>query len=94
MKQFYKDFGFIIGFMIMDLIIQASFGKKVEKYFLLITLFSMVLFNSEKFIDFLQNNFMKTGDTKEAGRSTTHTSSSGITHGGAGGSFENSAGKF
>lgn len=97
MKQFYKDFGFVIGFMIMTLIIQASFGEKVEKYFLLITLLSMLLVNSDKFISFLQNNFMKTGTgtVKENGGSTTHTSSSGQTHGGSGGTFvSNSGGSF
>lgn len=57
MKQFYKDFKFIIGFMVLTLVVQMVAGEKAQRYFLLITLLGMVLMNAEKFNEFLDNTF-------------------------------------
>lgn len=63
MKQFYKDFGFIIGFLIMSLIIEMAFGEKVQFYFLILVLFSMVILNSTNFVSFVDEKFtLKTVD--------------------------------
>lgn len=55
MKKFYDDFGFIIGFMFLTLIFSTAFGEKATQYFLLLTLVSMILFNSQKFITFFNS---------------------------------------
>lgn len=57
MKNFYEDFGSILGFMIMTLIIEISFGEKVERYWLLLILFGMVILNYNKFTNFLTKYF-------------------------------------
>lgn len=88
-KQFYSEFGKIIGFMVMTLVIEMTMGQKVEKYWLILILLGMVLLNSEKFNNFLKDKFnlSKTETTDTTNQSTTHTSSSGTTHGGAGRAF-------
>ena len=63
MKQFYNDFKFIIGYMVLTLLVLMTAGDKAERYFLLITLLGMVLINSESITDFLDKNF--TLETKE-----------------------------
>ena len=47
MKDFYEDFSFIIGFMILCLLVLMSFGEKSERGFLLTTLFGMVILNAD-----------------------------------------------
>ena len=57
MKDFYDDFGFIIGFMVLCLLVLLAFGQKAEKYFLLVVLLSMVLLRSEDIVNFMDKNF-------------------------------------
>ena len=48
-ETIYKKLGFIIGFMILTLIISMAFGEKAQRYFLLTTLFSVIILNVESF---------------------------------------------
>lgn len=57
MQQFYKDFGFIIGFMILCLLVSMAFGEKAERGFLLTTLFGMVILNVDAVNSFLNEKF-------------------------------------
>ena len=57
MKEFYKDFGFIIGFMILCLLVVMGFGEKAERGFLLTTLFGMVILNADSVITFINDKF-------------------------------------
>ena len=61
MQQFYKDFGFIIGFMILCLLVSMAFGEKAERGFLLTTLFGMVILNADSMITFLNDKFKVKG---------------------------------
>ena len=86
MKEFYNDFGFIIAFLIMVLIIGVIGGEKVTKWFLYLVLFSMIILNADKAIELLKGAFTlnesSSSTTSDPLRSTTHTSQSGQTHGG------------
>ena len=57
MQEFYKDFGFIIGFMILCLLVVMAFGEKAERGFLLTTLFGMVILNADSVISFINDKF-------------------------------------
>ena len=57
MKDFYEDFGFIIGFMILCLLVLMTFGEKSERGFLLTTLFGMVILNADSVITFFSEKF-------------------------------------
>ena len=57
MQEFYKDFGFIIGFMILCLLVVMAFGEKAERGFLLTTLFGMVILNVDAVVQFLNDKF-------------------------------------
>ena len=57
MQEFYKDFGFIIGFMILCLLVVMAFGEKAERGFLLATLFGMVILNADSVITFINDKF-------------------------------------
>lgn len=57
MQQFYKDFGFIIGFMILCLLVSMAFGEKSERGFLLTTLFGMVILNADNVMTFFSEKF-------------------------------------
>ena len=57
MQEFYKDFGFIIGFMILCLLVVMAFGEKAERGFLLTTLFGMVILNVDAVSRFLNDKF-------------------------------------
>ena len=57
MKDFYEDFGFIIGFMILCLLVLMAFGEKAERGFLLTTLFGMVILNADSVIAFINDKF-------------------------------------
>ena len=48
-ETIYKKLGFIIGFMVLTLIISMAFGEKAQRYFLLTTLFSVIILNVESF---------------------------------------------
>lgn len=57
MKEFYSDFGKIIGFMVMTLVVEMVFGQKIERYWLLLILAGMILLNYDTFNTFLQEKF-------------------------------------
>ena len=57
MKDFYEDFGFIIGFMILCLLVLMAFGEKSERGFLLTTLFGMVILNADSVMSFFSEKF-------------------------------------
>ena len=57
MKDFYEDFSFIIGFMILCLLVFMAFGEKSERGFLLTTLFGMVILNADSVMTFFSEKF-------------------------------------
>ena len=57
MKQFYNDFTFIIGFMVLTLIVEMSMGEKAEWYWLLLVLISMVLVNVDDLTSWVDDTF-------------------------------------
>lgn len=57
METFYNDFGFIIGFMVLSLLVLLAFGAKAEKWFLLMILFSMILIKSDAVVKFMDTHF-------------------------------------
>ena len=57
MKEFYEDFSFIIGFMILCLLVLMTFGEKSERGFLLTTLFGMVILNADSVMTFFSEKF-------------------------------------
>lgn len=57
MQTFYKDFGFVIAFMILTLVIEMSMGEKAQLYFLLLVLFSMIVINADDFNKFVDKYF-------------------------------------
>ena len=57
MNDFYEDFGFIIGFMILCLLVLMAFGEKSERGFLLTTLFGMVILNADSVMTFFSEKF-------------------------------------
>ena len=81
----WHDGKFIIGFLVLILIVQATFGDDTAEKFCLLTLMSMLILNANTFVDFLKNNFAADDITK--GQSTVHESESGRLHGGASRSF-------
>ena len=68
MQEFYKDFTFILGYMILVLMVQMAFGEKAQRGFLLTTLFSMAVLNYSKVNDFLDTKFKLTTDSTESGK--------------------------
>ena len=59
MKEFYQSYTFILSFLGLEIAISMLFGEAFTLWFLYLVLFSMVLINSEKFVDFFENTFMK-----------------------------------
>lgn len=57
MRDFYEDFSFIIGFMILCLLVLMTFGEKSERGFLLTTLFGMVILNADSVMTFFSEKF-------------------------------------
>lgn len=57
MKKFYSDFGFVISFMILALVIEISMGDKAQWYFLLLVLASMIVVNADDFNAFVDKYF-------------------------------------
>jgi len=56
-QQFYNDFGFIMGFVLLVLLMDTLVSSKASQAFIAITLLSMVVLNSEKFQSFLSEHF-------------------------------------
>ena len=57
MENFYKNMGFIIGFLILIIVIQTAFGGETSADFLVIVLLSMLVLNYKKFGDFTRKVF-------------------------------------
>ena len=55
MNNIYNGLGFIIGYLIIMLAFLTIFGEKATEAFLVLTLISMILFNSNKFISLLNS---------------------------------------
>ena len=62
MQELYNDMTFIIGFMILCLIVSMSAGNKALKYFLLSTMFSVIILNTDAFITFIQGTLTLNND--------------------------------
>lgn len=58
MENMSKKLGFIVGFLVLTMIIDASFGNKATSNFLLLVLASMLIINSSKIIKWVQTNFV------------------------------------
>ena len=61
MRDFYEDFSFIIGFMILCLLVLMTFGEKSERGFLLTTMFGMVILNADSVMNFFSEKFKVKG---------------------------------
>lgn len=59
MKEFYQDFGFIIGFMVLVLLWNMGFGEKGTRYFLILVLLGMLVLNYGVMSDWLKNTFKR-----------------------------------
>ena len=59
MKDFYNSYTFILSFLALELAISMMFGEKFTEAFLWLVLLSMVLINSQTFIDFFNNTFFE-----------------------------------
>ena len=57
MEDITKRIGFIVGFLILTMIVDSSFGRDITSKFLFIVLASMLILNSQKIIYWLQTNF-------------------------------------
>lgn len=68
MKQFYEDFSFIIGFMVLCLLVLMAFGEKAERGFLLMVLFSMVIIRADKVANFMDTRFSVKKEGEENGK--------------------------
>ena len=55
MQSFFDNFGAIIGFLVLVLIFNVSFGSKGTKYFLILVLMGMLLLNYETMAAFISN---------------------------------------
>lgn len=58
MEEITKKMGFIVGFLILTMIVDASFGQKITTKFLVVVLLSMLILNSQKVITWVQTNFV------------------------------------
>ena len=59
MKEFYQSYTFILSFMGLEIAISMLFGEDFTLWFLYLVLFSMVLLNSETFVNFFDSTFFK-----------------------------------
>ena len=57
MEKFYKDFGLVIAFMILALVIEIWFGDKAQWGFLMLVLLSMIVINASDFNKFVDKYF-------------------------------------
>ena len=62
MQDFYKDFGFIIGFMTLVLLWNMAFGEKATRYFLLLVLLGMVILNAGTVGGWISEKFTLEGE--------------------------------
>lgn len=65
MQELYNDMSFIIGFMVLCLIVSMFSGNKALKYFLLATMFSVIILNADAFITFIQGTLTLNNDTNK-----------------------------
>ena len=86
MEKFYKASRAIILFLILMLVIDTAFDEKTTQRTAILILISMLLINADTIANFL-NSATKVFDINSIEKSTTHTSSSGVTHGGGRKSF-------
>lgn len=101
MELLYKGSKTIILFLIIMLVMQTAFGDKIAQKSSVMILFSILILQSDKVSEYfsavttdLVSN-KKTLDTmtqgtivnNDSGKSSTHTSSAGVSHGGGGTSF-------
>lgn len=68
MKDLYKSGKFVIGFLVMVLVIETSFGEKASEKFCLLTLLSMIIFNAGNFTEFLKG-FTSVDSSKKSSES-------------------------
>lgn len=57
MQNFFDNFGFIIGFLVLVLIWNVALGAKATKYFLVLVLLSMLLLNYNSMAAFITDTF-------------------------------------
>ena len=55
MESVYKNLGAVIGFSVIALLVQNFVGEKASQYMILLTLFTMLLINSEKLVSFAES---------------------------------------
>ena len=55
MEEIYKNLGAVIGFSILTILLQNFVSDKVSEYFVLLTLLSMLILNSNKLIEFFNS---------------------------------------
>lgn len=58
MENASKKMGFLVGFLILTMIIDATFGNKATSKFLFVVLASMLILNSAKIVSWIQTNFV------------------------------------
>lgn len=55
MQTFYKNIGFLIGFLILVTVVTGAFGEKTAERFLLLVMLGMMLSNTEQFETFFKS---------------------------------------
>ena len=60
MQTLYESMGAIVGFSVLTLLIQNFISDKAAQYFVLLSLLSVLILNSDKFVNFA--NAVKGGD--------------------------------
>lgn len=53
MNDFKQQFGFVIFFIVLTLIVSMTFGSKVATWFLVLVLLGMLVTNSQKVVDLM-----------------------------------------
>lgn len=80
-ENIYNNMTFIISFLVLALVLQMFAGNKVLERFLVLVLFSMIIINSGKFVEFISNRFTtkekQNGATRDFGeeQNTQHGAS-------------------
>lgn len=92
MRNVYLASKTILLFLVIMLVTQTLFGDKVAQKMALLILMSMLILQSEtvtKYLTAIPNNLTAnlTNETINGETSTSHISSSGVEHGGAGHTF-------
>ena len=52
---FYKNIGFLIGFLILVTVVTGAFGEKTAERFLILVMLGMMFINSDEFIKFFNS---------------------------------------